>query len=205
MDNYVDKVIVDCFYKTYNVCRSISDRNLTDIVKDFRTYETYIKQWSRRQNLVSKTDVDNLWKKHFLPSLKPLEVLSIPENSECLDAGSGAGFPGLPLKLFRPDLHLSLLDSNRKKILFLKQVSEKMKLDRVKYLNCRLKDVENKFDYIFSRAMGPPETLLSLFAERLTAGGKVVIWTAKNYELKLPGCQIEEHEIDHGGKLMIIN
>ncbi|MBL7192081.1 16S rRNA (guanine(527)-N(7))-methyltransferase RsmG [bacterium] len=164
-----------------------------------------IRNWTYRHNLVSRRDVDNLWKKHFIPSLKPLELGLIEESAMCIDAGSGAGFPGLPIKIFRPDIIMHLCDSNRKKALFLKQVVSELGLQNTEIFNCRLEKVDSKYDLLVSRAMGKPKETYRDFMSHVNDGGKVIIWTAKSISDDFPGCKVKSYDIEASGKLICLS
>ena len=104
----------------------------------FDLYHTEIVNWNKRVNLTSVTDRDDVQIRHFLDSI--LVASAIPNrllNSgfKLLDIGSGAGFPGLPLKIVFPNVILTLLDATAKKTAFLKHITEILKLDGVQIRN----------------------------------------------------------------------
>ncbi len=133
---------------------------LSDIQKDqFEIYLTKLLHWNKRTNLISRNDENNIVTKHFLESISMLDVIDIPSNSSIIDIGTGAGFPGLPLKIIRPDLTMVLLDSKRFKVLFLKDVLKAFDFDDVIVVNERSEvaglnaDFNENFDYILARAV----------------------------------------------------
>ena len=156
-------------------------------------------------NLVSNNDVENLWKKHFLPSLKPLELNLIPDNSHCLDAGSGAGFPGMPIKLMRKDISLDLCESNRKKCLFLRELLTKLRVSGVNVIHNRVEELTGGYDVIFTRAAGKPKFMMELLLPLLNPHGKLLIWTAGIYSPRLLGTEVKAADIENGGRLLIID
>ena len=200
----VDNIVYDYILSTYNANNEFITVTYADIIDTLRRYEVLIKAGNYRKNLVSNRDVDNLWKKHFLPSLKPLERGLIPPGVKCLDAGAGAGLPGIPLKIMRRDLDLTLLEANRKKTLFLRNVREELGLEGVTIIQGRVEDMEDKFDIVFSRAMGKPEITVPLLRARVNQGGKVILWTGKGESVDFLGGSIREIDIEAGGKLVII-
>ena len=80
-------------------------------ISQFAAYSARLKEWNQKMNLTAITDDDGISVKHFLDSILPLYHLDIPEGSMVADIGTGAGFPGIPLKILRPDLKVTLVDS----------------------------------------------------------------------------------------------
>jgi 16S rRNA (guanine527-N7)-methyltransferase len=103
----------------------LSDQQLDQ----FRKYLVLLKTWSRKQNLVSKKDIFHLVERHFLPSTFLSFCLPDIIDGKLIDIGTGAGFPGIVLKILRPDISLTLLDSSHNKVLFLEEVCEQLALD----------------------------------------------------------------------------
>ncbi len=200
----VDNNVYDYILSIYNANNKFFTVTYADIIDTLRRYEVLIKAGNYRKNLVSERDVENLWKKHFLPSLKPLEMGIITMGAKCLDAGSGAGLPGIPLVIMRRDLDLTIIDANRKKTLFLRNVREELGLEGITIIQGRVEDMEDKFDIVFSRAMGKPENTVPLLKARVKPGGKVLLWTGKRERVDFLGGSIREIDIETGGKLLII-
>jgi 16S rRNA (guanine527-N7)-methyltransferase len=124
-------------------------------IKSFLTLLSELKKWNRAYNLTGlKTDRDIIIK-HFLDSL--LYIRAIPaEVQKLADVGSGAGFPGLPLKIMMPEMEMSLIESSRKKTAFLRHITRMLKLEGVEILEKRIEDLDSKykksFDVVVSRA-----------------------------------------------------
>jgi 16S rRNA (guanine527-N7)-methyltransferase len=122
----------------------------------FETYRETLLLWNSKMNLVSlQSDLD-LPVRHFIDSLTLLPYLPAVPGS-VLDIGSGAGFPAIPIKIVRTDLHMTLLEASRKKSSFLKEVVRKLGLQGISVLNGRLEELPRKdpkpsFDLIVSRA-----------------------------------------------------
>ena len=91
-------------------------------LEQFDCYAQLLVEWNQRMNLTAITRPEEIVEKHFVDSLLALAAADIPENGRLIDVGTGAGFPGLPLKIFRPDLELTLLDSLNKRVTFLQAV-----------------------------------------------------------------------------------
>jgi 16S rRNA (guanine527-N7)-methyltransferase len=134
--------------------------------RQFAVHAAELVRWNQKVNLTAITDPFEVAVKHFLDSLSA--VRSIPEDATLLDIGSGGGFPGLPLKVLRPCLTITLIDASRKKVSFLKHVIRTLKLDKIEALHIRAEDFANdplhrhQFDVIISRAVSS----LDLFRRR---------------------------------------
>ena len=120
-------------------------------------YHQELNAWNAVHNLTAIREPEQVRVKHFLDSLPA--VRSIPEGATLLDIGSGGGFPGLPLKVIRPSLTITLIDASRKKVSFLKHVIRTLKLDKIEALHIRAEDFakdplhRHQFDVIISRAL----------------------------------------------------
>jgi len=120
-------------------------------------YEKLLRDWSKRINLISKNDLNCIIEHHFIPSIWLLSVLQEENPKNIVDIGSGAGFPGLVLKIFRPDINVVLIDSIRKKTLFLKEVANQLSLE-IEVIENRVENIISntfiKFDLSVNRAVG---------------------------------------------------
>ena len=147
------------------------------ITDEFSKFSILLKEGNEKMNLTAITDDDGISTKHFLDSLSPLSYLKIKENAKVLDIGTGAGFPGIPLKIIRKDIDITLLDSLNKRILFLGDVKEKLKLEKIELLHERAeilgrnKDYREKYDYVFSRAVASLKILSEYAIPFLKVGG----------------------------------
>ena len=125
-------------------------------VKSFTAYLKELNQWRRRINLYSRKDDQEIIVKDFLDSLTIVKYL--PLNSSVMDLGSGAGFPGIPVKIVRPDLKLLLLEATRKKVFFLKDVQRVLGLSGIEIRwsgeGRGVEDLSGVFDFVASRAFG---------------------------------------------------
>lgn len=152
-----------------------------------------LREWNQRVNLVSRRDVDHLWEHHILPSLIPLKLLNLPIGDRCLDIGSGGGFPAMPLKIVRPDLQFLLVESVRKKSLFLRKVIQELSLERIAVVNQRVETLhttaafQQAFDWVTARAVADLATLLQWGYPLLKRSGKFLFWKgeADAAELKM--------------------
>ena len=127
------------------------------VTAQFSVHASELIRWNRKINLTALTDPRDIAIKHFLDSLAPARL--IPDKIRLLDIGSGAGFPGIPLKILNPSLSVLLIDSIRKKANFLKHVIRTLNLENIESFQIRAenlsKDPEfaNSFDVIISRAL----------------------------------------------------
>ena len=91
-------------------------------------YADLLVQWNQRMNLTAITEPEEILIKHFLDSILPFSLVSLPENAALIDVGTGAGFPAIPLLIWRPDLRITLLDSLKKRLTFLEEVGRQPSL-----------------------------------------------------------------------------
>jgi len=142
-------------------------------------YYALLEEWSRVFRLVGHRNPEDVAVNLFLDSLVPAAY--VPESAHLLDVGSGAGFPGLVLRLFRPDLQVTLVDANRKKVNFLKQVRLELGLSGLQALQCRLEKEacgqlrEHAYDVALSKALGTMELLVRLAGPYLKSEGSFMV------------------------------
>lgn len=153
----------------------------------FQQYEDALIAWNKKMNLTSILDHDGIMIKHFLDSLLLLDALQIDESSSMLDVGSGAGFPGVPIKIARPDIQLHLLDSLAKRIQFLQALQADIRTE-YKCSKGRAEELGNdpvfreKFDYVTARAVAPLKVLTELCLPFVRVGGHFVALKGKNID-----------------------
>ncbi len=144
-------------------------------------YLTTLLEYNEHTNLTALKTKEDIYLKHFYDSLTILEY--IPDNSKVLDIGTGAGFPGLVLAIFKPTSHFTLLDSNNKKTKFLAYLNTKLQLKNVEIINMRAEEyVKNnleQFDIVTSRAVADLKILLELSLPALKISGKFIAMKAK--------------------------
>lgn len=142
-------------------------------------YLTELQKWNTAYNLTAIRDPEEMVTRHLLDSLSVLPFLSA---SRLIDTGAGAGLPGIPLALARPDLQISLLDGNGKKARFLRHAVRTLKLDKVTVVEARAEEFHPPalFDAVISRAYGPLAIFLRQTAHLATRGGQ---WLAMKGKL----------------------
>ena len=180
--------------------------NLTDKQKEqLEIYKDFLIEYNKHTNLTRIIDENDIYLKHFYDSLTIVKYIDLSNKKTLLDIGTGAGFPGMVLKIVYPNLEVTLLDSNNKKITFLKQLSEKLNVN-VNAIQARseeyIKEKREFFDVVTSRAMANLRVLLELSIPYVKINGNFIAMKANaSEELKEAG---NTHE-KLGAKLSSIN
>jgi 16S rRNA (guanine527-N7)-methyltransferase len=144
---------------------SLADRQ----IRDFVAYEELLLDWNRRFNLTAITDREAIRIKHFLDSLSCLKAIRARPGMRVIDVGTGAGFPGIPVKIIVPDIRLTLVESTGKKADFCRLVVERLELRDVAVLHARAEEVgqdpahREAYSWALARAVAD----LSILAEYL--------------------------------------
>jgi len=143
-----------------------------------RAYSDLLLRWNQKISLTTVTDPAEIIRFHFGESLFALSTLS-PIAGRLADLGSGAGFPGLALKLAAPELHVTLIESNVKKTTFLSEVIRSLSLKNVEVFRGRLEDFpasRDPFTLVTARALGSHKHLLSWTHGHLVPKGRIALW-----------------------------
>jgi 16S rRNA (guanine527-N7)-methyltransferase len=154
-------------------------------LNQFRSYLELLRQWNRRVNLTGLKSVSEIVQRLFLDSLTLVPFL--PEGSTIMDLGTGAGFPGLPIRIAQPSQRMVLVESSAKKVSFLKEVVRRLDLNRVLMVQAYLGKGSVPFlppfplDYIVTRAVGKTGELVRLASACLTPGGRLVLMKGRNW------------------------
>ena len=142
-------------------------------IEQLMTYSSMLKEWNEKINLTAITDDEGIATKHFLDSMSAICTGYV--NSKVIDVGCGAGFPGLVLKIAKPEIELTLLDSLNKRINFLKEVSTELNLCEISFEHSRAEDgarrMREQFDTVVSRAVANMTVLSELCLPFLKVGG----------------------------------
>jgi 16S rRNA (guanine527-N7)-methyltransferase len=164
------------------------DVSLADeAVSQLLVYASELQAWNRKVNLTGVTEAEEILVKHFLDSLIYSKYLRDHRDQSLLDVGTGAGFPGLPLKIACPSVTVTLLEPSEKKTAFLHHVIGTLKLEEIVVVSRRVqefvRDCGNwaRFQHIVTRAVNVAE-LLPHLARLLAPGGRVVLWRAQPLE-----------------------
>ncbi len=170
------------------------DIPLTEQMLDqFMVYQELLLDWNTRMNLTSITDKTEIVLKHFADSLSPVPVALELQNGQpsVIDVGTGAGFPGIPLKIALPNIELTLLDSLQKRITFLETVCTDLDLKNVECIHGRAEDFGKNadyrecYDYCVSRAVAHLSMLLEYTLPFLKVGGKLIALKGQNFAIEV--------------------
>ena len=158
---------------------------VTDFQKrQFENFYRFLVQENEKYNLTAITDAEGVMYKHFLDSALPYQEFN--RGATVIDIGSGASFPAIPLKILRPDLKFTLVDSLQKRVNFLTTLVKLLKLDDVEVVHARAEDFikgrRESFDYAVARAVAPLNTLLEYMVPYLKVGGRCVIYKSQKLE-----------------------
>lgn len=144
--------------------------------EQFQKYFELLAEWNEKMNLTAITDESGVALKHFADSLSLLNFVDIPQNSSLVDVGTGAGFPGVVLKIARPDIKLTLIDSLNKRLVFLNEVCSQLGID-AELIHSRAEDgardekLRESFDFAVSRAVARMNVLSEYCLPYVKVGG----------------------------------
>lgn len=172
-------------------------------LEQFFTYKELLIEWNKKMNLTAIEQEEDIITKHFIDSLSIASY--IPDTAKVIDIGTGAGFPGIPLKILKKDLSITLLDSLNKRITFLEEVIRNLSLENIQAVHARAEELAHKeeyreqYDIAVSRAVAPMHTLLEYMLPYVKIGGKCIC-------MKGPNLQEESKDLQNcletlGGKI----
>ena len=147
-------------------------------IKQFYDYMNLLTEWNKKINLTAITEPKEIILKHFIDSLTISKYLD--EKSTLIDVGTGAGFPGIPLKILREDIEVTLVDSLNKRVVFLEDVIKNLKLKNIRAIHGRAEEIgrnneyREKFDYVTSRAVANIATLSEYLIPLVKEKGKCI-------------------------------
>ncbi len=173
----------------------------------FMSYYELLVEWNQVMNLTSITDFEEVCKKHFTDSLSLVKAYKINASISVIDVGTGAGFPGIPLKIAFPDIEIILLDSLHKRVDFLKTVIDNLGLKKIEALHGRAEDYakeknfREQFDLCVSRAVSNLSTLSEYCIPYVKIGGHFISYKSEKlseekkdaeYAISVLGGEIED-------------
>ena len=192
----------------------------TDIYERFSLYYELLIEYNKKVNLTAITQPEEVAVKHFLDSVSILSVCDIKKGAKIIDVGTGAGFPGIPLKIVRDDIDITLVDSLNKRVDFLKLCANELSLSNTYCIHSRAEELAHKdehrqrYDFAVSRAVANMATLSEYCLPFVCIGGKFAAFkgpmaeeelsNAKNAIATLGGgnaciklAQIADYELSH--------
>ncbi|MDR1704640.1 MAG: 16S rRNA (guanine(527)-N(7))-methyltransferase RsmG [Clostridiales bacterium] len=155
----------------------------------FLLYAETLIEWSGRMNLTALKDMEGILHKHFLDSLTAVPY--IQDGMTVADVGSGAGFPGIPIKIAMPGVRLTLMDSTKKKLVFLDHMIDLLQLDNTKTVHCRAEDAgrdpahRERYSAAVSRAVGRMDLLAEYCVPLVKPGGVFIAMKGPNAQEEL--------------------
>lgn len=158
-------------------------------IEVFYNYMKSLLEWNEKINVTAIKDEKEFIVKHFVDSLTISEL--VDSNKRIIDIGTGAGFPGIPLKIHDDTLNITLVDSVNKKVTVLNSIIEELKLNNIEAIHTRAEDLANQsdyregFDYAVSRAVANMTTLVEYLLPFVKVGGKVICMKGPNYNEEL--------------------
>ena len=175
-----------------------------NMLQRFEKYSELLVEWNQKMNLTAITEPEEIAIKHFLDSLLLLCAFDIKKGDSVIDVGTGAGFPGVPIKIARPDINLTLLDSLNKRLVFLDNLMKNLNLN-ANLLHLRAEDgsrkeeLREKFSVATSRAVAALPALLEYCMPYVKVGGVFIAMKGPLIEEEIENSQ---NAIDTlGGKI----
>ena len=178
-----------------------------EMQQQFQDYMNLLLEWNEKINLTAITEEDDIILKHFIDSMTILK--HIDKNSSIVDVGTGAGFPGIPVKIANPSINVTLVDSLNKRLIFLEEVIKNLNLEKIKTVHSRAeefgqnKNYREKFDIATSRAVANLSVLVEYLLPLVKVGGKCICMKGSDIQeelqnskeaIKTLGGQIEKVE-----------
>ena len=157
-------------------------------LEQFRIYYEMLVEKNKVMNLTGITEWDEVLEKHFLDSISIIRAIDISQNIFVLDIGTGAGFPGIPLKIAFPNLQITLADSLNKRVLFLQEVIDSLKLEGIEAIHGRAEDLardkkyREQYDLVVSRAVANLSTLSEYCLPFVKIGGQFISYKSGDIE-----------------------
>ena len=161
----------------------------------FEAYRALIKEWNAKIDITAITEDREIDNKHFIDSLSIFRQIKTPSQARVMDMGSGGGFPGIPMKIYEPGLEMTLVDSLKKRVDFLREVIDRLGLEGIRCIHARAEDLlrdpkeRESYDLVVSRAVAPLPTLLEYCLPGVKINGQFIA-------MKGPGGQEEVIQSD---------
>ena len=160
--------------------------NIDKVIKKLDVYYRYLVEYNQNVNLTAITTFEDVYIKHFVDCIENVKLYE--QNSTLCDIGTGAGFPGLVIKIVRPDIKVTLVDSLNKRIVFLNNLIQMLNLDNIECLHYRAEDIEfknkclNSFDYVVARAVANMSTLTEYCLPYVKIDGEFIAYKSNDID-----------------------
>ncbi len=146
----------------------------TEQLSKLEEYYNLLVEWNSKINLTRIIEKKEVYLKHFYDSLTIKKIVDLNEYNTLCDIGTGAGFPGMVLKIFYPHLEIELVDAREKKLKFLDEVIRKLDLKKIQTKHIRAEEYTDKFDIVTSRAVANIEKLMNYTMHLVKKNGKLI-------------------------------
>lgn len=186
-----------------NQCKNLNIYITESQLEQFYLYMKILQKWNENINLTAILEDGDILQKHFIDSLTILPYINNEDN--VIDVGTGAGFPGIPIKIVKEDIKVTLLDSLNKRVKFLHEVIDNLALSNIDTIHNRAEDagrnldLREKFDIAVSRAVAPLNVLVEYLMPLVKKGGQCICMKGNNIEEELANSKKAVHIL--GGKL----
>lgn len=151
--------------------------------------EALYKSWNAKINVISRKDIDQLYERHVLHSLTIAKWIQFKPGTKILDVGCGGGFPGIPLAIMFPNVEFHLVDSVKKKLTVVNDISHHLQLNNIRTSHSRMEDLKDQADFIVNRAVASLSKLLS-WSHKLISDRQIN--TVPNGLISLKGGDLQE-------------
>lgn len=188
------KIVEDVMYNTelFEKCLDELQLNIDGNQMDqFLKYYEFLIEKNKVMNLTGITDFDEVIIKHFIDSLSIVKIYDLNNINSLIDVGTGAGFPGLPIKIVFPDIRVTLMDSLNKRINFLRETSDLLGLNDIEFIHGRAEDIgrdknqREQYDVCVSRAVANLSVLSEYCLPFVKVGGSFICYKAGNSESEI--------------------
>lgn len=176
-------------------CKALGVTLSDEQIRQFLKYFEMLVEWNEVMNLTAITEYDEVMKKHFVDSISLCKAYDVTQNKTVIDVGTGAGFPGLALKIAFPNLQVTLLDSLNKRINFLNEVISALGLTGVETIHGRAEDYakpgkcREKYDLCVSRAVANLSTLSEYCLPFVKVDGKFISYKSEKITEEMNAAQ----------------
>lgn len=163
-------------------------------IESFNNYKKLLLEWNEKINLTAITEENEITIKHFIDSITINKYIN--QEDKIIDVGTGAGMPGIPIKILNPKNKIVLMDSLNKRIKFLQEIIKKLKLKNIEAIHSRAEELgrnknhREKYDVVVSRAVAPMNILVEYMMPFAKVGGKCICMKGNNFKKELEESKI---------------